>query len=147
MKKIVKDFLKELKNLIAGWLIMNDNKTFKLVLNAYNKYEEEEKYGVDYVFDITNTQDVKCCLDGGMSLEEVVEYYNAYNMGERYRYFRFGVNYPTATPIANRDKLARQMIDELDNILSCMFVYHDREGYKELYDEFIGLTFKDVFGV
>ena len=47
----------------------------KMVLAAYNDFQEAERDGVDYIFDVENTDDLKCCIDGGMSAKEIAGLY------------------------------------------------------------------------
>ena len=35
----------------------------RYVLDAYNAYQEQERDGVDYIFNIHNREDLACCVD------------------------------------------------------------------------------------
>lgn len=105
-----------------------------LMLNAYNYYEESERDGVDYLFYINNTDDVKCCIEGGMTTKEIAEVYNEYKDGRNTGYFFFGQNYDRAKPIKTRDELIDLLIGTLHDVLLRVFCYpYSSEAYKALY--------------
>lgn len=72
----------------------------KMILSAYNDYQESERDGVDYIFNVENTNDLKRCIDGGMTAKEICVLYSG-SQAYHLRYFYFGCNYPTPKPIAN----------------------------------------------
>jgi len=105
-----------------------------LVLNAYNYYEENERDGVDYLFYINNTDDVKCCIEGGMTTKEIAEVYNEYKDGRNTGYFFFGQNYDRAKPIKTRDELIDLLIGTLHDVLLRVVCYpYSSEAHKALY--------------
>ena len=109
-----------------------------LVLNAYNYYEESERDGVDYLFYINNTDDVKCCIEGGMTTKEIAEVYNEYKDGRNTGYFFFGQNYDRAKPIKTRDELIDLLIGTLHDVLLYVVCYPYRnEAYKTLYGYYV----------
>lgn len=105
-----------------------------LVLNAYNYYEENERDGVDYLFNINNTDDIKCCIKGGMTTKEIAEVYNEYKDGRNTDYFFFGQNYDRAKPIKTRGELIDLLIGYLHDVLLRVVCYpYSNEAYKALY--------------
>ena len=109
----------------------------KMVLAAYNDFQEAERDGVDYIFDVENTDDLKCCIDGGMSAKEIAGLYLG-SQSQHLRYFYFGCNYPTPKPIPNWDTLRLQLVswlsDLIPNVLAYPFAY---ESYKQLYVRYV----------
>lgn len=109
----------------------------KMVLAAYNDYQESERDGVDYIFDIENTNDLKCCIDGGMTAKEIGGLYLG-SHSQHLRYFYFGCNHPTPKPIANWETLRQQLVswlpDLIPNVLAYPFAY---ESYKQLYVRYV----------
>ena len=104
-----------------------------LVLNAYNTYQEEERDGVDYIFNINNPEDLKCCIEGGMSAKQVAWLYDQSQVNTT-PFFYFGVNYEKPKPIANWEALIINLINWLDNILPCVLAYpYSLKSYEELY--------------
>lgn len=105
-----------------------------LMLNAYNYYEESERDGVDYLFYINNADDVKCCIEGGMTTKEIAEVYNEHKDRRNTGYFFFGQNYDRAKPIKTRDELIDLLIGTLHDVLLRVFCYpYIGEAYKALY--------------
>lgn len=109
----------------------------KMVLAAYNDFQEAERDGVDYIFDVENTDDLKCCIDGGMSAKEIAGLYLG-SQSQHLRYFYFGCNYPTPKPIPNWDTLRLQLVswlsDLIPNVLAYPFAY---ESYRQLYERYV----------
>lgn len=104
-----------------------------LVLNAYNTYQEEERDGVDYIFNINNPEDLKCCIEGGMTAKQVAWLYDQSQVNTT-PFFYFGVNYEKPKPIANWEALIINLINWLDNILPCVLAYpYSLKSYEELY--------------
>ena len=139
----------ELENLIEVMYedLVDDLRTFTgkefdnllhIVLNAFNRYQESERDGVDYLFYINNTDDVKCCIEGGMTTKEIAEVYNGYKDGRNTGYFFFGQNYNRAKPIKTRDELIDLLIGTLHDVLLYVVCYPYRnEAYKTLYGYYV----------
>ena len=121
------------------------NILLKMVLAAYNDYQESERDGVDYIFDIENTDDLKCCIDGGMTAKEIGGLYLG-SHSQHLRYFYFGCNHPTAEPIANWETLRQQLIswlpDLIPNVLAYPFAY---ESYNYLYVRYVTGVINDCY--
>lgn len=141
MKKAIETMVQK----ISG-AIINDTRNvsiekgymvLKMVLAAYNDYQESERDGVDYIFDIENTNDLKCCIDGGMAAKEIGGLYLG-SQSKHLRYFYFGCNHPTPKPIANWETLRQQLVswlpDLIPNVLAYPFAY---ESYKQLYVRYV----------
>lgn len=141
MEKAIKTMVQKISD-----AIINDTRNvfsaegdmvLKMVLAAYNDYQESERNGVDYIFDIENTDDLKCCIDGGMTAKEIGGLYLG-SHSRHLRYFYFGCNHPTAEPIANWETLRQQLVswlpDLIPNVLAMPFAY---ESYKQLYTRYI----------
>ena len=80
------------------------------LMELYNQYQEDEQDGVDYIFDINNAEDLKCCIDGGLTSSEIASLCN-----RGVRFFNFGVNYSDATPVTN-GMIMQRVIDNLNEI-------------------------------
>jgi hypothetical protein len=109
----------------------------KMVLAAYNDFQESERDGVDYIFDIENTNDLKCCIDGGMTAKEIGGLYLG-SHSQHLRYFYFGCNHPTPKPISTWETLRQQLVswlsDLIPNVLAYPFAY---ESYRKLYERYV----------
>ena len=144
MKKIIFDgLIKEVVSSITDELKQYPYKNqdvLDLVLAAYNDYQEDERDGVDYLFDITNKDDVTCCIKGGMEVNEVAKLY-ADSLTNTTKYFFFGVNHKVAEPIADYSELVSQLIGSLDEVVANVIAYpYSYPSYKELYIRYITNT-------
>jgi hypothetical protein len=104
-----------------------------LVLNAYNRYQENERDGVDYIFDIRKGEDLKCCIDGGMTAQEISYTYKECMVRAHTPYFMFGQNHEQAEVIPTWAQLKRVLGASLHEVILQMLAYPSVDGYKELY--------------
>lgn len=141
MKKAIETMVQKISD-----AIINDTRNvysaegdmvLKMVLAAYNDYQESERDGVDYIFDIENANDLKCCVNGGMTAKEICGLYLG-SQSQHLRYFYFGCNHQTPMPIANWDALRQQLVswlpDLIPNVLAYPFAY---ESYRQLYERYV----------
>jgi hypothetical protein len=138
MKKFFRPIINEVKNnIIRDMRDVNSPKgyeTLKIVLAAYNLFQEEERDGVDYIFDINNVDDLKCCIDGGMTAKEIGGLYLG-SHNNHLPYFYFGCNYPQPLPINTWDELRMDLVAWLDELLPYVIAYP--QTYKDLYQIYI----------
>lgn len=141
MREAISTLLKGIKNAIVedmkdvrsdkGW------KTFKMVLAAYNDYQESEQDGVDYIFDIDNTKDVICCLKGGMTSQEFCGLFLGSN-GRHSKYFLYSYNYNGSKTFVNYEEVADFLSTWLDDVLADVVAYpYSYDSYKELYTWYV----------
>ena len=71
MEVYFKQIIESVKRSITRDINRNDTKVIEMVLAAYNRYQEDEHDGVDYLFDITNQNDLKCMVEGGLNVAEI----------------------------------------------------------------------------
>lgn len=113
-----------------------------IVLRAYNTFQETERDGVDYIFDIDEKADLSCCIAGGMGAGEIANLYNE-SQGKT-KYFYFGQNYPKAELIASETKLVANLVAWLDDMIpdiceNVMFY----ESYRDFYTYFVSSFFNN----
>lgn len=136
MENILNKLVTEIKNNIVHDLNRypyHKCDLLKLVLDAYNTYQEEERDGVDYIFDINKPEDLKRCIEGGMTAKEVAWLYEQSQVNTT-PLFYFGVNYSKPKPIVNYNALMLILINWLDNVLPCVLAYpYLLKSYEELY--------------
>lgn len=117
----------------------------KMVLAAYNDFQESERDGVDCICDIENPDDLKCCINGGMTTQEISGLWLG-SQSQHLRYFFFGCNYPTPKPIPNWESLRQILIswlpDVIANVLAYPFAY---ESYKVLYTRYVTDVITDCY--
>lgn len=131
--KISSEIVKDTRNVYSA----EGDSILKMVFAAYNDYQESERDGVDYIFDIENADDLKCCIEGGMTAKEICDLYLG-SQSQHLRYFYFGCNYPTPKPIANWDALRLTLVawlpDLISNVIAYPFAY---ESYRQLYVKYV----------
>ena len=81
------------------------------LLNAYNRWQEDEKDGVDYIFHIDKQDDLLSCIKGGMTSDDIVKLKN-----NGISYFLFGINHRDVTPM-NNDDIINTLVGALDELL------------------------------
>ena len=136
----MEEIIKKLAESIESNLIHDMNceqigdDTAILVLNAYNRYQEEERDGVDYIFDIRKGEDLKCCIDGAMTAHEIsCINEECTRTAKSTPYFMFGQNHRTAEVIPTWEQLKRVLGVSLHEVILQMLAYPSVDGYKELY--------------
>lgn len=138
-KEVIVEFMNEMKKEIAEKLSnpLENYGFFEKVLEAYNRWNEDEKDGNRYIFDITNTEDVICCLKGGMTAEEFYKLYDD-SQSNTSIYFFFGHDVEFPTPFANVEECAYYLTKMCDEFLPYVLGsvgYCDE--YKILWDELV----------
>lgn len=125
------------------------HKATRMVLKAYNTFQEEERDGVDYIFDIRNKEDFRHVVNGGMTAKEVFDIYYDYENNTT-AYFYFGCNHPYHEMIPTYNELRKTLVCWLDDVLECVIAYPWVEGYRELYEEYVsnrvlcGVSLSDI---
>ena len=129
----------EVVNLIA-MKMATDTDIFNLVLDVYNKYQESERDGVDYIFDLNNKEDLIACIKGGLTARMIQELVN--NLDDDFtQYFYFGCNYPTPISIKFTD-LKTNLYNYLDEIVDYIIAYPFDNACRDLIlNLIIGLKF------
>ena len=132
MENVLNTLVAEIKNNILHDLTHSDRQLLELVLDAYNTYQEEERDGVDYIFDINKPEDLKSCIDGGMTANEVAWLYDQSQVNTTL--FYFGVNYEKPKPIETYHVLVYNLTQWLPKVLPCVLAYpYLLKSYEKLY--------------
>lgn len=133
VENIKKTIIRDLNDVYS----VKGNRVLNMVLKAYNNFQESERSGVDYIFDINNTDDLKCCIDGGMTAKEIGRLYLG-SHNDHLQYFYFGCNYPKPQPINTWEELRMNMIAWLDDLLVDVLAYpYAYESYKNIYIAYV----------
>ena len=137
IKTMVESLKRHIVNDLADIDSEKSERVLRMVLDAYNDYQESRLDGVGYIFDINNSNDLVCCLKGGMSVKEVSELYTGSQVNHL-QYFYFGCNYPTPKPISNWQELRNTMIDWLDDLLVDVVTYPSfHKSYETIYTFYV----------
>lgn len=117
--------------------------TLRMVLAAYNAYQEEERDGVDYIFNIDNQDDLKCCVDGGLTAKEICGLWRGSQMNHT-QFFFYGCNYSEPQTINSLGELRINLICWLEEVLECVVKYpYARDEYKAVYERYVTCAIED----
>lgn len=105
------------------------------LFDAYNRYQEDERDSVDYIFNIENKDDIFACLNGGMTTNELQELFS-HKEKNGTCYFMFGANYETPY-IMTKDMVINNIIAHLEDIVKCVIAYPFVEEYTDIYQHYI----------
>lgn len=152
MNKSVRNSLEALHETIVRSIELDLNNPLKkdelqLVLAAYNRYQEDEHDGDNYIFNIDDVDDLKCCVDGGLTAKEI------YDMVKlNCKYFTFGrcttFDRCTYTIIANSDLFTNELRDlllgYLEDVVWCALKYVScYNEYAALYEHYVTESVED----
>ena len=134
---LFKDVIAEVERQIIRDLDEGSERVFKMVLKAYNDYQESERDGVDYIFNINDQEDLKCCVEGGLTAKEIARVYES--QANATGYFFFGQNHQTPFVLPTREAVRQHLIKWLDELLNDLVRQpYVHESYTDLYYEYIG---------
>ena len=107
-----------------------------MFLKAYNRWQEDEHNGVDYIFNNNNPDDLIDCIKGGLTADEIAEFVNNIKgWANEIPNFLFGCNHKL-TPLS-KSKIVNLIIDNLDDIVDCIIAYPWVEEYRAIYVEVV----------
>ena len=104
-----------------------------VTLDAYNCYQKEERDGVDYIFDLNNADDLKSCVEGGLTANEIAEMVKNINEKAYTPYFFFGVNHESPKQLKEFKELTDQLIANVEEVTRKALAYPFIDGYKVFY--------------
>ena len=118
------------------------DKVFNVLIQAYNKWQEDEHFGVDYLFDLNKEEDLICVLKGGITSKEIEQMYKDIRDFGMTSYFLFGENHTTAEHLTT-EQLASLIITNLDAVVSYILAYDsDSDNFKFIYNNYIATLFQ-----
>lgn len=123
---------------ITNDLNTKQNDVLGYVLDAYNRYQDDERDGADHIFNILNTGDLRYMVDGGLTAEEIAWAYNKYNDEGISPLFFFGQNYTHIKSVGTYEDLKRNLISWLPDFIPYVIMYVTRcTEYQNLYEHYI----------
>lgn len=118
--------------------LRNGNGVLYIVLNAYNRFQKDERDGVDYIFDIKNQNDLKCMIEGGLTVTDIAWAWNKVQDEDITPCFHFGCNYHGLDALGTLADLKLNLISWLDEFLPYVIMYVTRcTEYQALYEQYI----------
>ena len=108
-----------------------------ILLKAYNRYQEDERDGVDYIFNINNQDDLITCIQGGLTAEEIANFYNSVKgWVNSTPFFLFGCNHKEMKPM-DRNNIIDAIVAVLDELIDNIIAYPWVEEYRAVYTHYI----------
>jgi hypothetical protein len=108
-----------------------------MLLKAYNRYQEDERDGVDYIFNINRPDDLITCIQGGLTAEEIAKFHNRVGCWLiPTPHFLFGCNHKEMKPMG-RDNIINAIVAVLDEIIDNIIAYPWVEEYRAVYTHYI----------
>lgn len=112
------------------------------LLNLYNRFQEDECDGVDYLFSISSNEDVMICLKGGMTINELHSLFDENEETSNTPLFFFGANH-TKPKLLSVDAFKEQIYSHTYELAECIVAYPWVEEYRYFYTKFITNTIID----
>ena len=122
---LVQKMTTQFKRIVILAFNENDVPMINRLLCVYNTHQEEERDGVDYIFDFQNKEDLVSCIQGGLTAEELAELVARYNCGNCENYttrFLFGCNHETPY-LFKYSSLKNALLGNAHEIVECMLKY------------------------
>lgn len=108
-----------------------------MLLKAYNRYQEDERGGVDYIFNINNQNDLITCIRGGLTAEDIANFHNSVKgWAIPTLHFLFGCNHKEMTPMGG-DNIVNAIVGVLDELIDNIIAYPWVEEYRAVYTHYI----------
>lgn len=135
----LKNKMEEIKDIILKDLLNTcDNVIYGELLDAYNRYQEDECDGVNYIFDADKKDDIICCLNGDMTIDEL-SYIMRFRSDVSKCYYMFGCNY-IKPKVVSKAEVKHIIFNFLDEILDCVFKFPFVKEYRYIYTQYITNT-------
>lgn len=128
--KLLRFIICEFKNFVAS------DKT-NLLLDLYNTYQEDERNGVDYLFCLSKTDDVICCLKGGLALTELSDLVIENEDPQKTTLFYFGENHTQNIHLLTIKEFEAQLHGYVEEMAEAIVTYPWVEAYKYFYTKFV----------
>ena len=138
---MVADYFIEIAHLVSKKINedVRADKNLNMLLAAYNEWQEDEKDGEDYIFDINNDKDLKFVVDRGLlSAQGIAFVVNETKTG----LFQFNGNDPDAgVKGVNIEEVKATLLNTSDTFIRYVIMYAPRCGsnsaYANVYEEYI----------
>lgn len=145
-KKLIENIVENIKPVIAKD-IKTDDKALNMVLAAYNRFQDDERNGVDHIFNIDDKDDLQYLVNNrDLSAHDIWKLVNNMDAKDYLPYFHLGENYPEPHFIGKLNDLQNNMIAWLDELLPFVLLYVTRyEEYQDIYEKYITEALENEF--
>ena len=138
---MVADYFIEIAKLVSKRINddVNAGKNLNMLLAAYNEWQEDERDGADYIFDINNDKDLKFVVERGLlSAQGIAFVVDKCETG----LFQFSGNDPDAgVKGIDIEELKKILTNTSDTFIRYVLMYAPRCGsnspYAKVYEEYI----------
>lgn len=121
------------------------NELLMKLLKAKNEYENDEGDGIDYIYDINNSEDLALLLKNGfLTAKEISAIWVAYSNGFNTQYFYFVYDYSNITAKANivqiktLDDVCNILLGNIKDVVKDIIAYpYALKCYEDLYVEYV----------
>ena len=121
------------------------NELFVKLLKAKNEYENDERDGIDYIYDINNSEDLALLLKNDfLTAKEISAIWVAYSNGTYTPYFYFDYDYSNMSTKVNimqiqtLDDVCNILLGNIKDIVKNIIAYpYALKCYEDLYVEYV----------
>ena len=122
-----------------------NGKNINLCLEAYNYWREEERDGINYIFNIDNADDLKYLVDNGMITASGI----AYVMKQETHLFTFEGDTDAGMRFISMEELVEKLFVNATDYMAYAIMYVGRCGedspYAKIYEEYVTTYIEDFF--
>ena len=130
MEKMIENLSKAILNNI------HKDDVVGMVINVYNSWQEGERDGVDYLFNLEVGNDLIDCIKGGADIFVIEELRKDQLDNEKTPYFFFGYNH-SGNKCLYKYEVVSQLADNMNSIVSYMLAYPWEYNCRTLYTNFV----------
>lgn len=120
-------------------------KNIELCLDAYNQWEEDERDGIDYIFNIDDPNDLKYLVDNDMITANGI----AFVLSQEIHLFMFEGEKDAGIRIVSMDELLEKLFISAYEYMAYAIMYVGRcepdSPYAKIYEEYVTNYIKDYF--
>jgi hypothetical protein len=139
MQRIIESMPKRIANDLRKNHLYN-TEVFEMVLAAYNRYCEDEKDGIDYIYDIYNQEDLKTLVNNGMTANDITKLFESAQYTKS-NYFFCDCNHDIEQ-IASFEHVLDFLIGMIDEVCEYVMTYVTRcEEYQSVYEKYVTDTY------
>jgi len=139
MQKVIESMPKRIAKDLRNNHLWNTD-VFDMVLAAYNRYCEDEKDGIDYIYDIYNQEDLNTLVNNGMTANDITKLFES-AQDTKSNYLFCDCNHDIEQ-IASFENVLDLLIGMIDEVCECALLYVTRcEEYQALYERYVTDTY------
>ena len=111
------------------------------ILDAYNNFQNERRFGVDYIFNLRNNEDIICILQTGLSVQRIYDLINSARF-ESSPFFFYGENH-SELKLLTRKQFISQMEGHFYEIVMNVLENPFYGSNKNFYEKYISPLFQE----